>query len=325
MNAPRPPTIGLALGSGSARGWAHIGIIQGLEEIGIRPQVVAGTSVGALVGAVYVSGQLEAFTEWVLKLTPRDVFGLMDLSFSGGMVKGRRLFGFFEEKHVNPNIEDVEQRYVSVATEMSSGREIWITRGPIISAARASCAIPGLFSPVKHDERWMLDGGLVNPVPVSACRAMGADVVIAVNLNAQLVGRHLSRAGREEVVREASTRQEKNLWQRMIASLSSSDDDHPSVFDVVAASVNILQDRLTRSRMAGDPPEITLLPVLSDFALMDFHRAKECIDEGRRLVQENAATLRAWAGLPRADAVAPKDAKDVKDGETSAQGQDEKT
>lgn len=325
MNAPRPPTIGLALGSGSARGWAHIGIIQGLEEIGIRPQVVAGTSVGALVGAVYVSGQLEAFTEWVLKLTPRDVFGLMDLSFSGGMVKGRRLFGFFEEKHVNPNIEDVEQRYVSVATEMSSGREIWITRGPIISAARASCAIPGLFSPVKHDERWMLDGGLVNPVPVSACRAMGADVVIAVNLNAQLVGRHLSRAGQEEVVREASTRQERNLWQRMIASLSSSDDDHPSVFDVVAASVNILQDRLTRSRMAGDPPEITLLPVLSDFALMDFHRAKECIDEGRRLVQENAATLRAWAGLPRADAVAPKDAKDVKDGEASGQGRDEKT
>jgi len=299
MNAPRPPTIGLALGSGSARGWAHIGIIQGLEEIGVRPQVVAGTSVGALVGAVYVSGQLEAFTEWVLKLTPRDVFGLMDLSFSGGMVKGRRLFGFFEEKHVNPNIEDIEQRYVSVATEMSSGREIWITRGPIISAARASCAIPGLFSPVKHDERWMLDGGLVNPVPVSACRAMGADVVIAVNLNAQLVGRHLSRAGQEEVVREASTRQEKNLWQRMIASLSSGDDDHPSVFDVVAASVNILQDRLTRSRMAGDPPEITLLPVLSDFALMDFHRAKECIDEGRRLVQENAGTLRAWAGLPR--------------------------
>lgn len=325
MGAPSKPTIGLALGSGSARGWAHIGIIQGLEDIGIRPQVVAGTSVGALVGAVYVSGQLEAFSEWVLKLTPRDVFGLMDLSFSGGMVKGRRLFGFFEEKHVNPNIEELEQRYVSVATEMSSGREIWITRGPIIAAARASCAIPGLFSPVKHDERWMLDGGLVNPVPVSACRAMGADVVIAVNLNAQLVGRHLSRAGQEEVAREASTRQEKNLWQRMIASLSSGDDDHPSVFDVVAASVNILQDRLTRSRMAGDPPEITLLPVLSDFALMDFHRAKECIEEGRRLVQENAATLRAWAGLPRADAVAPRDAKDVKDSECAERERDEKT
>lgn len=303
--SPPPPVIGLALGSGSARGWAHIGIIQGLEAIGIRPHVVAGTSVGALVGAVYVAGQLDEFAEWVLKLTPRDVFGLMDLSFSGGMVKGQRLFGYFEERHLNPKIEELEQRYISVCTEMSSGREIWITRGPIISAARASCAIPGLLTPVKHEGRWMLDGGLVNPVPVSACRAMGADVVIAVNLNAQLVGRHLSRAGQEEVAREASTRQERSLWQRMVASLSSGDEDRPGMFDVVAASVNILQDRLTRSRMAGDPPEITLLPVLADFALMDFHRARECIEEGRRLVQENAAMLRAWAGLPKLEPPAP--------------------
>lgn len=299
------PSIGLALGSGSARGWAHIGIIQGLEELGIRPDVVAGTSVGALVGAVYVSGQLPAFTEWVKKLTPRDVFGLMDISFSGGMVKGEKLFGFFEEAHLNPNIEDLDQRYVSVCTEMKTGREIWITRGPIIPAARASCAIPGLFSPVKQNGRWMLDGGLVNPVPVSACRALGADVVIAVNLNAQLVGHHLSRAGREEVEREAGSRQDRNLWQRVIATLSSGDGDKPSLFDVVAASVNILQDRLTRSRMAGDPPEISLLPMLADFALMDFHRAEECIDEGRRLVLENTATLRAWAGLPRPTPLEP--------------------
>lgn len=295
------PVIGLALGSGSARGWAHIGIIQALEEAGIRPQVVAGTSVGALVGAVYVSGQLNAFADWVRTLTSRDVFGLMDLSFSGGMVKGERLFGFFEQTHANPNIEDLEQRFVSVCTEMSSGREIWIGQGPIISAARASCAIPGLFSPVKYRDRWMLDGGLVNPVPVSACRALGADVVIAVNLNAQLVGRHLSRSGQEEVAREATTRPDRNLWRRMVQALSSGDGDRPSIFDVMAASVHILQDRLTRSRMAGDPPEITLLPILEDFALMDFHRAGEAIEEGRRLVQENAASLRAWAGLPKAE------------------------
>jgi NTE family protein len=129
--------------------------------------------------------------------------------------------------------------------------------------------------------------------------------VIAVNLNAQLVGRHLSRAGQEEVAREASTKQERTLWQRMVASLSSGDDDRPGMFDVVAASVNILQDRLTRSRMAGDPPEITLLPVLSEFALMDFHRARECIEEGRRLVHENETTLRAWAGLPKVEPSVP--------------------
>jgi NTE family protein len=303
---PAPPVIGLALGSGSARGWAHIGIIQGLEEIGVRPQVVAGTSIGALVGAVYVSGQLKEFAEWVTKLSSRDVFGLLDFTLSGGMVKGQRLFGFFEEKHRNPNIEDLPQRYVSVATEMKSGREIWMTHGPILPAARASCAIPGLFSPVKYNDRWMLDGGLVNPVPVSAARALGADVVIAVNLNAQLVGRHLSHAGQEQV-REAA-KADRSLWQRMTDYLSSSDDDNPSFFDVMAASVNIMQDRVTRSRMAGDPPEITLVPMLEDYALMDFHRAAQAIGEGRRLVRENEAAIRAWAGLARAPAaLAPDD------------------
>src|SRR5882672_1482367 len=133
------PVVGLALGSGSARGWSHIGVILGLEELGVRPQVVAGTSIGALVGAVYVSGQLNEFAEWVQKLTVRDVVALMDFTFSGGFVKGEKLFGFFHEHHKNPNIEDLEQRYVSVATEMQSGREVWISRGPVLAAARASC------------------------------------------------------------------------------------------------------------------------------------------------------------------------------------------
>ena len=294
---PPPPVIGLALGSGSARGWAHIGIIQGLEEIGIRPQVVAGTSIGALVGAVYVSGQLQEFSDWVQALSARDVFKLMDLSFSGGMVKGEKLFGFFEANHRNPNIEELEQRYVSVATEMKSGREIWITRGPILPAARASCALPGIFPPVKHRDRWMLDGGLVNPVPVSPCRALGAEVVIAVNLNAQLVGAHLPRNGAAEVEHEVSAKTERAFWQKAVDYLAKSDGENPSFFDVVASSVNIMQDRVTRSRMAGDPPEITLIPMLEDFALMDFHRAKQAIDEGRRLIEENAATIRGWAGL----------------------------
>ncbi|MES2490072.1 MAG: patatin-like phospholipase RssA [Pseudomonadota bacterium] len=291
------PVIGLALGSGSARGWAHIGIIQGLEEIGVRPQVVAGTSIGALVGAVYVSGQLEEFSKWVQALSSRDVFKLMDLSFSGGMVKGEKLFGFFEANHRNPNIEELEQRFVSVATEMKTGREIWITKGPILPAARASCALPGIFPPVKYRDSWMLDGGLVNPVPVSPCRALGADVVIAVNLNAQLVGAHLSRASAQEVEHEVTNKTERTLWHKAVDYLSKSDGENPTFFDVVASSVNIMQDRVTRSRMAGDPPEMTLIPMLEDYALMDFHRAKQAIDEGRRLVEENAGMIRSWARL----------------------------
>jgi NTE family protein len=320
------PTIGLALGSGSARGWSHIGVIQELEAMGIRPQVVAGTSIGALVGAVYVAGQLDDLADWVRKLTVRDVVGLMDFTFSGGVVRGEKLFGSFNERHANPNIEDLEQRYVSVCTEMKTGREIWITQGPILTAARASCALPGVFSPVKHEDRWMLDGGLVNPVPVSAARALGADVVIAVNLNAQLVGAHLSRASRQLVEKEvdaeaaaeeaaagteqalsaaaspmeakARIRQSRGFWQRVVGYFESSDPEHPGLFDVVASSINIMQDRITRSRMAGDPPEITLIPLLEDYALMDFHRADQAIEEGRELVRRHEAELRAWTHRP---------------------------
>lgn len=322
------PVIGLALGSGSARGWSHIGVIQELEAMGIRPQVVAGTSIGALVGAVYVAGQLDDLAEWVRKLTVRDVVGLMDFTFSGGVVRGEKLFGSFNARHANPNIEDLEQRYASVCTDMKTGREIWITEGPVLTAARASCALPGVFSPVKHRERWMLDGGLVNPVPVSAARALGADVVIAVNLNAQLVGAHLSRASRQLVESEvdaesaveeavASTEQalsaaatppeptdgkarpsqSRGFWQRVIGYFESSDPEHPGLFDVVASSINIMQDRITRSRMAGDPPEITLIPLLEDYALMDFHRAEQAIEEGRDLVRRHEAELRAWTRI----------------------------
>jgi NTE family protein len=297
------PVVGLALGSGSARGWAHIGVIEELEAIGVRPQVVCGTSVGALVGAVYVSGQLAEFADWVQKLSVRDVVGLLDFSFSGGVVRGEKLFNIFHERHANPNIEELAQRYASVATEMQTGREIWITRGPILPAARASCAMPGLMPPVKFDGRWMLDGGLVNPVPVSACRALGADVVIAVNLNSQLVGMHLSHASQQEAAREAQA--ERGFWQRIAAYLSSGDRDNPGVFDVIASSVNIMQDRITRSRMAGDPPEITLVPMLEDFALMDFHRAAEAIEEGRRLVRASEPAIRAWAGLQAIASAAP--------------------
>ncbi|SOC04019.1 NTE family protein [Alloalcanivorax xenomutans] len=294
QDTPSAPRLGLALGSGSARGWAHIGVIQALEEMGVRPDVVAGTSIGALVGSAYVNGALDDLADWVKALTTKDVFGLMDFTLSGGVVKGEKLFGFFEERHSNPNIEDLEQRLVTVATDMKSGREIWISKGPILQAARASCALPGLFTPLKHQGRWMLDGGLVNPVPVSAARAFGADVVIAVNLNAQLVGAHLSR--QKPPGENGATEEEHSLWQKMANYFTSGDGQAPGFFDVIASSVNIMQDRITRSRMAGDPPEITLIPLLEDFALMDFHRAKEAIDEGRRLVERHAGDIRAWLG-----------------------------
>ena len=291
------PVVGVALGSGSARGWAHIGVLRELEAMGIRPHVVAGTSIGALVGGVYVSGRLDAFTDWVTGLSFRDVLGFLDVSFSGGFVKGEKLFSFFRQQHENPSIEDLEAyRFATVATDMQLGREVWIQEGTILDAARASCALPGLFSPVKYRGRWMLDGGLVNPVPVSVCRALGADLVIGVNLNGHLVGRHVDRRrAREEMAAVASERgtgEQKNLWEKVVEyfadegeSVAGERDDAPGFLDVIGASVNIMQDRITRSRMAGEPADVNLLPMLENYALMDFHRAGEAIQEGERLVR----------------------------------------
>lgn len=260
--------------------------------MGIRPRVIAGTSVGALVGAMYAAEQLDAFADWVLSLGPREVFGLMDLTFTGGVVKGEKLFSLVREKYANPDIETLAMKFVSVATEMHSGREVWLTHGPVLSAARASCALPGLFSPVRYDDTWMLDGGLVNPVPVSACRAYGADVVIAVNLNSQRLGRHIALDA--HTTEKAVSAEELSIWQRLMDYFSASPGEPPSFFDVVASSVNIMQDRITRSRMAGDPPEVTLVPQLEDLAVMDFHRAAYAIAEGRRVVARHADAIHSW-------------------------------
>ncbi len=294
----RRPKLGIALGSGSARGWAHIGILQELETMGYKPDVVVGTSIGALVGAVYVSGVMEEFAHWVSHLSFRDVLGFLDIGFSGGVVKGEKLFNFFSEHQSNPLIEELAIPFATVATDMTSGREVWIRDGHVLDAARASCALPGLFSPVQYQDKWMLDGGLVNPVPVSVCRALGADVVVAVNLNGQLVGRHLNSAAIEEVNTVDMPQGEDNeneisMWDRVKDYFSNKDEPtSPGLFDVIGSSINIMQDRITRSRMAGDPPEINLVPMLADFALMDFHRAKEAIEEGRRLVRAAEESLR---------------------------------
>lgn len=289
------PIIGLALGSGSARGWAHIGVIQALEEMGIRPQVVAGCSIGSLVGAAYVSGQLDALADWVRQLSVGQVFSLMDFTLGGGMVKGDKLFSFFEEKMDNPDIASLEKKFMTVATEMNTGREHWIQTGPVLSAARASCALPGLFSPYRYQDRWLLDGGLVNPVPISQCRAMGAEVVIAVNLNGQLVNSHHASTQRDSKMQQESADEDRSIWQKLGNYFGGDTQDNPPGFlDVVSASINIMQDRITRSRMAGDPAEIALTPRLEDFALMDFHRADEAIEEGRLLVMQHRDTIESW-------------------------------
>ena len=277
--------LGLALGSGAARGWSHIGVLHALEERGIRPQVIAGASVGALVGAAYASNQLDVLEEWVRDLSKMDVFGLLDARFRGGVIRGSRIMNAINEQLGDHRIESLDTAYGAVATDLITGREVWLREGSVLAAVRASAGMPGLFSPTRHKGRWLVDGGLVNPVPVSMCYAMGAEVVIAVNLNAHLASRrHLVAA---KLAADKDDERELKGFDKLsgvLGSLFGSREAEPGIFDVVNASINIMQERITRSRMAGEPPFIELAPFVDDIQMMDFHRAEETITAGRTAV-----------------------------------------
>src|SRR5258708_1980925 len=187
------PRIGLALGSGSARGWAHIGVIDALIEAGITPDVVCGASMGALVGAAHIAGKMPELRQWAETATWRKVARLTDVRLTGGgLLSGRQVVAFLQELGIGQPIESYATQYAAIATDMATGREIWLQSGPIHEAVRASIAVPGILSPARMDGKWLLDGGLSNPIPVSVCRALGADVIIAVNLNGELVGRRFT-------------------------------------------------------------------------------------------------------------------------------------
>lgn len=296
MTTPRKQRIGLALGGGSARGWAHVGVIRALDEAGIRPDLVCGTSIGALVGAAYAAGEFDRFEQWLTGLGVKDVLSLMDVSLSGGIFKGERLVEFFRHNFVDRPIEELALPYAAVATVLQTGSEIWLREGSTIDAVRASIALPALFTPALRDGQMLVDGGLVNPVPVSLARAMGADIVIAVDLSADILGRHL-RAEPELETPDA----ERSEWRRKLHDnlgaflpVRAENEIHlPSMLDVVASSINIMQVRISRSRMAGEPPDAIVSPRLSHLGLLDFHRSKEAIEEGRRAVAFMLPSLQA--------------------------------
>lgn len=278
---PRKPKLGLALGSGSARGWAHIGVIRALEEAGIRPDVLCGCSIGALVGAAYADGDLAALETWVTGLTWQDVVGLLDVSFAGGLLKGDKLMGFFEKHFVDKDIAALPLPFGCVATDLATGREIWLRDGSVAAAVRASIALPGLLAPISRDGQLLVDGGLVNPVPVSLCRALGADVVIAVDLGSDIVGRALRHTS------DAAQGRDAGWAERLRASLGLKRNGEalPSLATVLATSINIMQARIARSRLAGEPADALVAPRLAHLGLMDFHRGGEAIAEGAAAVK----------------------------------------
>lgn len=289
----RTPRIGIALGSGSARGWAHIGVLRALAREGIEPQIIAGCSIGAFVGAVTAAGDLDKLGSWVESLGWQEVVGLMDMGLRGGLIKGDKLIAFFERNFVDRDFVSLGRSFGCVATDLQSGHEVWLREGSVSTAVRASIALPGLLTPLWHDGRLLVDGGLVNPVPVSLARAMGADIVIAVELNSDVVGAAWRCGG--VVVDEGAkppASWSRRLWSRFGWSaappdetLQSGEEGLPSMLTVMQSSISIMSVRIARSRLAGEPADVLISPRLAQLGLMDYHRGPEAIAEGEAAVE----------------------------------------
>lgn len=294
--APRRPIIGLALGGGAARGFAHIGIMRVLLKHGIVPDVIAGTSIGAVVGGCFAAGKLDALEEWAMSLQPRRIFGYLDISLGGsGLIGGERLNAQLAENLGKVLIEDLPLKFAAIATEVRTGHEIWLTHGRLVDAIRASYALPGIFTPVSVGDRWLVDGALVNPVPVSAARAMGAEIVIAVNVTTDVTGPShgttIPSQGAEpdnDADIELKPRRgfsqlfspERTLKRQLIGS-----NARPGLSTVMVEAFNIMQDRITRARLAGDPPDVLISPRVGRIGWFDFHRAEETMAHGRRAAE----------------------------------------
>ena len=282
----RRPVVGLALGAGAARGWAHIGILHELRERGFSPDIVAGTSIGAVVGGCHAAGKLDDLEAFARSLSRRSVFGMLDLSLSGaGLIAGGKLRARLEANLADQRIETLTTRFAAVATEIGSGHEVWLTRGRLCDAIRASYALPGIFEPVRLGGRFLFDGALVNPVPVTVCRALGADLVIAVNIIGDTLFRGTvvgdAPVAELEAALDDTAPHVPGLRERAASLFRRNGNGAPGIASVMMDAFNITQDRIARSRLAGDPPDVLIKARLDGVGLFDFHRATDLIAMGR--------------------------------------------
>lgn len=297
----RKPKIGLALGAGVARGWAHIGVVKDLLAAGYKPDAIAGTSIGAVVGGALAAGALEEVEDWARDLKTKNFFRFLDWKFgSSGLFGSGRLNDLMTERFGSWSIENLPTPFTAVACELKTGHEIWLNKGPMAAAIQASFALPGVFEPQRIGGRWLVDGALVNPTPVSVLRAQGCEMIIAVNLAEDLYGRvKAETAGAlstdefgvfSELANSPSSIGRGNP-KSVMKKLFRTDRGAPSMMSNMIASLSILQNRLSRSRLAGDPPDVTIDPRTGHIGLMEFDRADDLIEEGHAAFAMKKAQL----------------------------------
>jgi len=317
LGSIRRPVIGLALGGGAARGFAHIGIVRTLIAHGIVPNVVVGTSIGAVVGGAYAAGHLDTLEEWARGLQPRNVLGYLDIRLNGsGLIGGEKLAAQLEAAIGQTLIEDLPLKFATVATEVRTGHEIWLTHGRMVDAMRASYALPGIFSPVLAGDRWLVDGALVNPVPVSAARALGAEIVIAANLSSDvfthsttIYSHSASAAAREAPVEPPPPKRGLGKFfspERTVKREFFGSGGRPGISSVMIDAFNIMQDRITRARLAGDPPDLLISPRVGQIGWFDFHRADDLIAHGARAAERAIISIQEAIHILAPDAATPE-------------------
>lgn len=312
----RRPRVGLALGSGSARGLAHLGVIRAIEDAGIEIDFIAGTSMGALIGAVHAAGKLDELEAFFRAFDWKKMASFFDVVLpKSGLLDGARI-GELVRAHVHADaIEMLPKPFAAVATDIVSGEEVVIRSGDVIEAVRASISVPGIFTPLRTNGHVLVDGGLTNPVPVSVARAMGADIVIAVDLNHQIIAgknmKPLLPAGKSN----GEPGNESGMFSRWVGDYRLSMNDIkqkllsgdnqvsaqfrkwasaeplPSIFEVLLASINIMETRITQTRLRLDQPDVIIQPPLGDIRFLEFDRAEEIIDIGYRHAQRQLASL----------------------------------
>lgn len=300
------------LGCGASRGWAHIGVIEALEEAEIPISLIAGCSVGGYVGALYASRSLKSLKSFLLRMDGRKIFSYFDIIFprSGILNGSKRVRELFSMHTDAQTFDDLEIPVVMVATDLERGRKVVLKSGSLITALRATMSYPGLFAPVRVNGRWLVDGGLVDPVPVGIARAVGAEVIIAVDLNSRIASRSQERAvssgadigavlpalsvepepyGRNELMRKIAEFYEgveSSLWDKTSEFLHRDGIMPPDIIETIMTSISVMQERITRTNLAVDQPDILIQPRLGDLKMMNFDQVEHCIQEGYISVKE---------------------------------------